>query len=101
MIEKIPNFKTWVVGCFKGGLETWVGHIDMHLLKVFVDLSSWPIMQYKVSPIDSVWSLTNGPMITLWNCNLNGSPKLPIGVPSFVPYNPIWVNDALRSMEKE
>jgi len=32
---------------------------------------------------------------------LDGSPKLPIGVPSLVPYHPIWGNDALKFMEKE
>jgi hypothetical protein len=32
---------------------------------------------------------------------LDGSLKLFIGVPSLVPYNLIWGNDALKSMEKE
>ncbi len=35
------------------------------------------------------------PLIRLWEANLNGSPKLLTGVPSLVPYCPIW------SMEKE
>jgi hypothetical protein len=35
------------------------------------------------------------------NCNLDGSPKLPIEVPSHVPYRPIWGNDVLRFMEKK
>jgi hypothetical protein len=56
---------------------------------------------YKVSSIDNVWSLTNGLPIKLWKCNLDGSPKLPIGVPSPIPHHPIWGSDALRSMEKE
>jgi hypothetical protein len=55
-------------------------------------------MQYKISPIGSVWRPTNGSLIKLWKCNLDGSPKLPIGVPSLVPYYPIWGND--MSMEK-
>ncbi len=32
---------------------------------------------------------------------MDGSPKLPIGVPSHVPYCPIWGNDVLRFMEKK
>jgi len=32
---------------------------------------------------------------------VDGSPKLPIGVPNPIPYCPIWGHDALRSMEKE
>jgi hypothetical protein len=43
----------------------------------------------------------DGPPIKLWKCNLDGSPKLPIGVPSHVPYHPIWGNDVLRFMEKK
>jgi hypothetical protein len=62
----------------------------MHLFRFFVDSSSWPIMQYIVSPIDNVWSLTDGPPIKLWKCNLDGSLKLPIKIPSPVPYHPIW-----------
>jgi hypothetical protein len=38
-IQKIPNFKTWVLGCLKDGPKTLVGHIDMHLFRFFVDSS--------------------------------------------------------------
>jgi len=37
LIKEIPYFKSWVVGCLKGGFETLVGHIDIHLFKFFVD----------------------------------------------------------------
>jgi hypothetical protein len=37
LIQKILDFKSWVVGCLKDGFETLVRHIDMHLLKNFVD----------------------------------------------------------------
>ncbi len=73
----------------------------MHLFRFFVDLSDWPMMKYKVFPINSVWSPTNGPLIKLWNANPNGSPKLPTRVPSPIPYHPIWDHDALRFMERE
>jgi len=101
LIQEIPNFKSWVLGCLKDGLETLVGHINMHMFRFFVDCLSWPMMQYKVSPIDLVWSSIDGPLIRLWKVNPNGSPKLPTGILSPVLYHPIWGNDALRSMEKE
>jgi hypothetical protein len=44
LIQEIPNFKTWVLGCLKDGPETLVGHINMHLFNFFVDLSSQPVM---------------------------------------------------------
>jgi hypothetical protein len=44
-------------------LETLVKHIYLHLFKCFVDLSSWLVMQFKVSLIEYVWSPTNGPPI--------------------------------------
>jgi hypothetical protein len=39
--------------------------------------------------------------IQLWKANANGFPKLPIGVPSLVPYCPIWGHDVARLVEKE
>jgi hypothetical protein len=59
------------------------------------------MMQYKVSPTNSVWSLMDGPPTKLWKTNPNGSPKLPIGIPSLILYRIIWGHDALRSMERE
>jgi len=41
----------------------------------------------------------NGLLIQLWKVNLDGSPKLSIGVPNLVPYCPIWGHDALRFVE--
>jgi hypothetical protein len=43
----------------------------------FVDSFTWPMMQYKVSPIDNVWSFTEGPPIQLWKTIVDGFPKLP------------------------
>ncbi len=102
LIYRILDFKFWVLGCLKDGLKMLVGHTDdMHMFRFFVDLSGWAMMQYKVSPIDLVWSLVNGPPIRLWKTNLDNSPKLPIGVPNLVLYRPIWGNDASRSLKKE
>jgi hypothetical protein len=58
-------------------------------------------MQYKVSPINLVWSLMDGPLIRLWKVNLDGSPKLPTRVSSPVLYHPIWGNDASKLVEKK
>ncbi len=73
----------------------------MNLFRFFMDSSSWPMMQYKVSPIDSVWNPTKGLPVQLWKANVDGSPKLPTKVPKLVPYHPIWGHDAMRLMEKE
>jgi hypothetical protein len=82
LIQKIPYFKS----CLKDGLELLVRHIDMHLFRFFVDSSCWLVMQYKVSPIDIVWSPIHGLLIKLWKVNPDGSPKLSTRVPSFVLY---------------
>jgi hypothetical protein len=101
LIKEILDFKSWVLGCLKYGVEMLVGHTDMHLFRFFVDSSSWLVMQYKVSPIDHVWSLIDGLSIRLWKVNLDKSPKLHTRVPSPFPYYPIRGNDALRSVERE
>jgi hypothetical protein len=56
-------------------------------------------MEYKVSPIDLVWSSIDVPLIRLWKVNPNGSPKMHTRVLSPVPYRPIWGNDVSRSLE--
>ncbi len=62
----------------------------MHLFRFSVDSLGWPMMEYKVSPIDPVWSLLDAPPIRLWKTNPNGPPKFPTKIPSHVPYNLIW-----------
>jgi hypothetical protein len=100
LIQEIPDFKSWVLGCLKDDLGTLVGHTDMHLFRFIIDLSGWPMM-YKVSPIDLVWSPINAPLIRLWKANLDGSPQFSIRVLSLVPYCPIWGNNVSRSVKKE
>jgi hypothetical protein len=101
LIQKIPDFKSWVLGCLKDGPKTLAGRTNMHMFRFFVDLLGWLVMQYKVSPINPIWSSINGPLIRLWKVNLDGSPKLPIKIPSPILYHPIWGNDALRLMGKK
>jgi hypothetical protein len=101
LIQKILDFKSWVLGYLKDGPKMLVGHTDMNLFYFFVDSLGWPMMQYKVSPTNMMWSPINGPLIKLWKTNLDGLPKLPTGVPSLVLYLPIWGNDALKSVERE
>jgi hypothetical protein len=35
LIKEIPNFKSWVLGCLKGGSKLLVGCNDMHLFIFF------------------------------------------------------------------
>jgi hypothetical protein len=58
-------------------------------------------MKYKVSPTYHVWSPIDVPLIRLWKTNLDGSLKLPKGVPCPIPYCRIWGNNVSRSMERE
>jgi hypothetical protein len=44
LIQKFPNFKSWVNGFLNDGLDILVGHMDVHLFQFFVDESSWPSM---------------------------------------------------------
>jgi hypothetical protein len=57
------------------------------------------MIQYKVSPINNIWSPIEGLAIQSWKANADGSPKLPNGVFSLVPYHPIWGHDAKMNME--
>ncbi len=41
LIQKLPNFKSWVNGFLNDGLDILVGHMDVHLFWFFVDESSW------------------------------------------------------------
>jgi hypothetical protein len=56
---------------------------------VFCEFNWVPMMQYKVSTIDVLWNLKDVPQ------------GLPLGLSNLVPFCPIWVNDASKSMEKE
>jgi hypothetical protein len=44
LIQEILDFKTWVLGCLKDGLETLVGHTNLHLFRFFVDSFGWLVM---------------------------------------------------------
>ncbi len=101
MIQEILDFKTWVLSCLRDGPETLVGHTNMHLFNFFVDSFGWPMMQYKVSLINSIWSPIEGPLIQLWKVNADGFPKLPTRVCSIVPYCPIWGHDVVRLVDRE
>jgi len=59
------------------------------------------VMQYKVSPTVAFGVPHRGVQSNLWKANADGSPKLPIGVPSPVLYHPIWGHDVVRLAERE
>jgi hypothetical protein len=73
----------------------------MHLFRFFVDEVGWPMMQYKISPTDALWSLEDGPTIRLWKEDGTRRPKLPMGVLNPIPFCSIWGNDQLRAGWKE
>jgi hypothetical protein len=61
----------------------------------------WPMMPYKVFPIDALWSLKDGMTIQLWNEDGTGQPKLLVRVLNPVPFRSIWGNDELKANENE
>jgi hypothetical protein len=73
----------------------------MHLFQFFVHKVGWPVMQYKVSLIDALWSPKNGLTIRLWKEDGIGWPKLPMGIMNPIPFCLIWGNDELRIGEKK
>ncbi len=101
LIQEIPNFKSWVNGYLNDGLDILIDHMKMHLFRFFMDEVRWPVMQYKVFPIDALWNLKDGLAIQLWKEDGIGRPKLLVGVLNLVPFHPIWRNDELRPGEKE
>jgi len=67
----------------------------------FVDSIGWHVMQYKVSPINALWSPKDGPPIWLWQVDESSHLKLLEGFPNLVHFCPIWENDASKSIKKE
>jgi hypothetical protein len=41
-------------------------HTNMDLFRFFVDEVGWLVMQYKISPVDVLWSPKDGLTIRLW-----------------------------------
>jgi hypothetical protein len=62
-IQEILGFKFWFNGYLNDGLFVLVGHMEMHLFWFFVDEVGWSVIQYKISPIDGLWSPKDGPTI--------------------------------------
>jgi hypothetical protein len=58
-------------------------------------------MQYKLFPIDALWSPKDSLTIRLWKENGIRHPKLLVGVLNLVPFHLIWGNDELRVGENE
>jgi hypothetical protein len=63
LIQEIPNFKSWVQGYLKDGLEVLVRHTNMHLFIFFVDYFGWLVMFNKVSLTDLIWNPKDGLVI--------------------------------------
>jgi hypothetical protein len=66
LIQEILDFKSWVNGYLNASPNVFDGHTKMHLFRFFVGKVGWPMMQYKVSPTDVLWSPKGGPTIQLW-----------------------------------
>jgi hypothetical protein len=58
----------------------------MHSFFKIVDSFGWPMMQYKLLPIDLMWILKYDLAIQWWKFGDHGCPKLPNGVSKFIPF---------------
>ncbi len=101
LIQEILDFKSWVNGYLNASPNVFDGHTKMHLFRFFVGEVGWPMMQYKVSPTDALWSPKGGPTIRLWKEDGTGRAKLLAKVPNLVPFCPIWGNDEQGVGEEE
>jgi hypothetical protein len=72
LIQEIHVFKFWVNGYLNDGLDVLVSHTYMHLFWFFVDKVRWLIIQYKVFPINALWSPKDGMGIQLWKDDVVG-----------------------------
>jgi hypothetical protein len=59
--QEIPNFKSH--GYLNDGSDILVDHTNMHLFRFFVDEVRWPMMHYKISLTNALWSLEDGSTI--------------------------------------
>lgn len=74
--------------------------MDMHLFRfLWIQLGAYDAV--KVSTIDVLWNLKDVPLIWLWQVDNLGHLKLSQGLSNLVPFCPIWVNDASKSIEKD
>jgi len=101
LIQEIHVFNSWVNGYLNDGLDILVGHIEMHLFQFFVDKVGLLVMQYKVSPTDTLWNAKDSSTISLWKEDVVGWAKLLARVSNLVPFCLIWGIDELKASEKE
>ncbi len=101
LIWEILDFKFWVNGYLNDDVDIHVGHMEVHLFHFFVDKVGWPMIQYKISATNVLWSPKDGLTIRLWKEDGTGWSKLLVGVSNLVPFCSIWGNDELKVGEKE
>jgi hypothetical protein len=73
----------------------------MYSFQIFVHKVGWPIMQYKISLTNVLWSLKDGPTIQLWKVDVTRQLQLSVWVSNPIPFRLIWGVDELKAGEKE
>jgi len=96
LIQEIPNLKSLVNGYLNDGPNILVDHTKMHLFRFFVDEVRWPMMQYKVSSSNALWSPKDGSTIQLWKEDGTRNAKLSAKVSNLVPFSPILYGEMMN-----
>ena len=86
LIEEVPDFKAFVEGYLGREGQNLEGHSKVQQFKFHMDLSGWPVMQYKHMCTDKKWLPEDGKGIRLWSETEENGSRVPTG--SLRPIHP-------------
>lgn len=92
----MADFKSYMKGYLCNGANWLIALGQMHLLKFYVNSSSWPIMMYKKSAVDGQWYPHNKSVVRLRNADTNDQPILLQGNPKPVPFKYVSGNEVSK-----
>ena len=84
LIEEVPNFKGFVVGCITEEDEALKGLIKAQQFKFVVDSNACHIMKYRIHYTDNDWLPKEDSGINLWQENKEGRPLWPHEKPAAI-----------------
>jgi hypothetical protein len=84
LIEEVPNFKGFVVGCITEEDEALKGLTKAQQFKFVIDSNGCLIMKYKIHYIDNDWLPKEDSSINLWQENKEGRPLWLHGKPAAI-----------------
>jgi hypothetical protein len=85
LIEEVPNFKSFVETYISK--DILIGHTKGRQFLFYRRANGDPLTQYKLRCTNEIWLPEEG--IQLWEVDMTGRAKLPIGVPASMMIRPI------------